>query len=199
MSALNVEGENLPPDSLLQDWESLRSGDINGLDGIYKRFSDELFQYGLGIVQHPDFIQDCIQDVFIDLWKYHKNLQKVEQVKFYLLRSLNHKIFREIKKRKKHKCEGEYWEVESSRLLAEEQKNASYHREEKLQRALAKAINDLPLRQKEVIHYLFFESISYEEASKLMGINLRSVYTLAWKAISTLKRSLFFLPFYLFL
>lgn len=197
MPTLNVGGKNSPPDSLLQDWELLRSGDINGLDGIYKRFSDELFQYGLGIVYHPDFVQDCIQDIFIDLWKYHKNLQKVEHVKFYLLRSLNHKIFREIKKINRHKFEGENWEIESSNLFTEEQNDASYHREEKLQRALAKAVNDLPLRQKEIIHYLFFENISYEEASKLMGINLRSVYTLAWKAISSLKRSLFILPFFL--
>jgi len=44
------------------------------------------------------------------------------------------------------------------------------------------------VRQKQVIHLLFFEQIAYEEVSKLMGINLRSVYTLAWKAIANLKK-----------
>jgi RNA polymerase sigma factor (sigma-70 family) len=61
-------------------------------------------------------------------------------------------------------------------------------REKALQVKLASALEKLPMRQKEVVQYLFFENFSYEEVSKMMGINLRSVYTLAWKAVSSLKK-----------
>ncbi|MEX2565058.1 MAG: sigma factor-like helix-turn-helix DNA-binding protein, partial [Cyclobacteriaceae bacterium] len=40
----------------------------------------------------------------------------------------------------------------------------------------------------EVIHLLYYENCSYEDISKIMGINVQSVYTLAWKAIANLKR-----------
>ncbi len=182
---------NSAPSNVIQDWELLRTGNVNGLDGIFRHFFDELFQYGLSMVYHPDFIQDCIQDVFIDLWKYHKNLQRVEHVKSYLIKSLNHKIFREIKKIDTQINREKVLEIESSLFhLKEGHNEISYERDEKLQKKLAMAICELPQRQREIIHYLFFEDISYEEASKLMGINLRSVYTLAWKAISSLKKSL---------
>ena len=61
-------------------------------------------------------------------------------------------------------------------------------REKGLQIKLANALDKIPLRQKQAIHLLFFEQLSYEEVSKLMGINLRSVYTIAWKAIANLKK-----------
>ncbi|MEX2593952.1 MAG: sigma-70 family RNA polymerase sigma factor, partial [Anditalea sp.] len=48
-------------------WQGLRDGDRNGLEGIYRHFATGLFQYGLSIVADQDFVQDCIQEVFIDI------------------------------------------------------------------------------------------------------------------------------------
>lgn len=170
-------------------WEQLRDSQRTGLEGLYRCFAGSLFQYGLSMVPDEDFVQDCIQEVFIDLWKYHRNLQRADNVKLYLFRSLSHKIFREDKKEKKWKKEALKGEIESCFFVdSKEADLIGAQTEEALQKKLAGALQDLPLRQKEVVQYLFFENFSYEEVSKLMGINLRSVYTLAWKAISNLKR-----------
>ncbi len=167
----------------------LKEGDRNGLEGLYRHFSRQLFQYGLSIDPDQDFVKDCIQDVFIDLWKYHKNLQKADNIKVYLFKSLSHKIFRESKKENKWKKE-EIKENQEACFFTEsiESELIDIQRDENLRKKLAIALGNLPHRQKEVIQYLFFENFSYEEVSKIMGINLRSVYTLAWKAISSLKK-----------
>ncbi len=167
----------------------LKEGDRNGLEGLYRHFSRQLFQYGLSIDSDQDFVQDCIQEVFIDLWKYHKNLQKADNVKVYLFKSLSHKIFRENKKENKWK-KVEITEKQEACYFTEsvESELIGIQRDENLRKKLAIALGNLPDRQKEVIQYLFFENFSYEEVSKIMGINLRSVYTLAWKAISGLKK-----------
>ena len=171
-------------------WEKLREGDRNGLEGIYRHFAQALFQYGLVMVPDEDFVQDCIQEVFIDLWKYHRNLPRADNVKSYLFRSLSHKISRESRREKKGVKEdlskyfqaGLFTESKESELINSQS-------EELLRKKLALALHGLPVRQKEVVQYLFFEDFSYEETSKIMGINLRSVYTLAWKAISSLKKA----------
>ncbi len=159
------------------------------MEGLYRHFSRQLFQYGLSIDPDQDFVKDCIQDVFIDLWKYHKNLQKADNIKVYLFKSLSHKIFRESKKENKWKKE-EIKENQEACFFTEsiESELIDIQRDENLRKKLAIALGNLPHRQKEVIQYLFFENFSYEEVSKIMGINLRSVYTLAWKAISSLKK-----------
>ncbi len=57
-------------------------------------------------------------------------------------------------------------------------------------KSIAAKIGNLPDRQREVINLLFYENLGYEEIAEMMGINLRSVYTLAWKAISALRKNL---------
>lgn len=193
MKILALSIANVELDSL---WLMLKDGDRKGLEGLYRHFSRQLFQYGLSIDCDQDFVQDCIQEVFIDLWKYHKNLQKAENVKVYLFKSLSHKIFRESKKENKWK-KVEINENQEAYFFTTsvESELIGIQRDEDLQKKLAIALGNLPHRQKEVIQYLFFENFSYEEVSKIMMINLRSVYTLAWKAISSLKK--FILPGFL--
>jgi RNA polymerase sigma factor (sigma-70 family) len=160
-----------------------------GLEGLYKMYSMDLFRFGLSMLPDVDFVQDCIQEVFIDLWKYHKTLQPANNVKVYLFKSLSRKITKENGKENKWKKE----QVKESNtpgycIECVETNIINNQQEADLQEKIAKGLQNLPARQKEVILYLFFENFSYEEVSKMMGINLRSVYTLAWKAISTLKK-----------
>lgn len=178
-------------------WQLLREGERKGLEGLYRLYSKELFKYGLALVNDEDFVQDCIQEVFIDLWKYHLNLQKAENVKVYLFKSLSHKIYRESKKRSKWKWE-ELGEDSFGDLSVESKEGEliSVQREKSLQIKLARGLEKLPIRQKQAIQLLYFEQFSYEEVSKMMGINLRSVYTLAWKAIASLKKYVVSLLFY---
>lgn len=171
-------------------WTLLKSGDILGLEGLYRIFVRDLFQFGLSLVNDYDFVQDCIQEVFIDLWRYHKNLRTANNVKVYLFKSLSRKISKENYKAKRWKAV----EVKESNLTQHtiksiESEIIDNQVDKDIKQKLAKALDNLPLRQKEIILYLFFENFSYEEISRMMGINLRSVYTLAWKAISSLKRT----------
>ncbi|GAB3650266.1 sigma-70 family RNA polymerase sigma factor [Echinicola sediminis] len=170
-------------------WEQLIRGEKRGLEGIYRVFSKELFLYGVSIFEDQDFVQDCIQDVFIELWKYHKNLQRADNVKVYLFKALSYKMFRESKKKSKRSQES--LDTLSEQVLVSpsiESQLIARQVEESLRHKIAGLMQKLPERQKEVIYYLFFENLSYEEVSKIMGINIKSVYTLAWKAISALKK-----------
>jgi RNA polymerase sigma factor (sigma-70 family) len=179
-------------------WILLRSGDKMGLEGLYQIFSRDLFRFGLSMIRDQDFVQDCIQEVFIDLWKYHKTLQPANNVKVYLFKSLSRKIAKESTKVKKWKTV----EVKDSNtgnycIESIESKIINEQIDRDLKEKLASGLENLPERQKEVILYLFFENFSYEQVSKMMGINLRSVYTLAWKAISSLKKSVFSIFLYI--
>lgn len=46
-------------------WLLLRNGKREGLEGLYRLFAHELFKYGLALVNDADFVQDCIQEVFL--------------------------------------------------------------------------------------------------------------------------------------
>ena len=172
-------------------WNRLKDGDDKAFEQIYSLYVDDLYRFGKSITARQGLVKDCIQDVFIDLWHYRAQLTNNARIKFYLLRALSNKIQRQLGeeiKGKKH---------ELSDFLTKETFQDSIEDEfiktqeiDFSQRKLDRALSSLPVRQKEVIHYVFFEKMTYEEVAKLMGIHIRSAYTLAWKAITTLKKTL---------
>lgn len=172
-------------------WLGLKSGDKQAFEQLYRQYVKVLFQLGTSITGDPDFVEDCIQELFIDLWKYRENVKPTDNVRLYLYRSLSNKINKE--KKKAFKGNEKRWQAAAdypNHLESVETTIVNAQREEVLQKKLANSLTELPIRQSEVIQYLFFENLSYEATAKLMGINLRSVYTLAWKALSTLKKSI---------
>jgi RNA polymerase sigma factor (sigma-70 family) len=169
-------------------WRQLKNDDRQGLEGLYVRYSRELFRYGMAVQSDRDLIKDCIQELFIDLWKYRKSLRDTVDVKIYLCKSLSHKIFRQ-RKLEKRRLEQDNHEICSSLYPSDMLLTELPEPAEEDGPRLARAISKLPERQREIIQYVFFEQLSSAEVSKKMGIGVQSVYTLTWKAIAKLKKS----------
>lgn len=170
-------------------WSQLRLGEKVGMERLYLKFSNELFRYGMAIKPNRSFVKDCIQELFIDLWKYKDTLKHTDNVKLYLFRSLSNKIGKEIAKEKRLILDCEISNVKSVQLENSfEYSWIEGQQEEEIQLKLKKGLTMLPARQREVINLLFFEKHSYEVISEILGINVESSYTLAWKAIKNLKK-----------
>lgn len=175
-------------------WKQLKRGDREGLEKIYLRYSQELFRYGMAIKPNRSFIKDCVQELFIDLWKYREGLKQTDNIKNYLLKSLSNKISREVSRDKRIFLDYEISEFETVVLEeSEEEKLIGRQVDESLQKKLSGALDELPVRQRAVIQLLFFEKRSYEAVSEILGITVDSSYTLAWKAISRMKKSILIL------
>lgn len=171
-------------------WQQLKEGDRQALEKLYVKFARNLFQYGMAVRADRSLVKDCIQELFIDLWKYRKSLKDTDNVKVYLSKSLSNKIFRESHLEKRRQSQNPQ-EIMAS-LYQSDGPSADgipEKTDEKIRR-LHLAIDRLPLRQKELIHNVYFKKLSSEEVSIKMGIGIQSVYTLTWKAISKLKKSI---------
>lgn len=168
-------------------WLAMKAGNREALAQIYELFIEDMFKFGMALFAERSFVSDCIQEVFVELWKYKANLSETNNIKLYLFKSLRNSIYQHLAREKKHISETDDIDVtlvpSHEALLIEDQND------QELQYKLARCIDKLPLRQREVIRYIFFDKYSYEETSQLMSISIRSVYTLAWKAISSLRKS----------
>ncbi|MEK6479336.1 sigma-70 family RNA polymerase sigma factor [Catalinimonas sp. 4WD22] len=171
-------------------WEAFNNGDKEALEYIYRHFINDLYHYGMKIKGHPYLVKDCIQELFVDLWKSRAQLSSTNNIKFYLLKALKFKINHRLKKEFTYHFHdlGEALTVEM--VLPHESLLIQNQLQEEQQVKLKQAIKKLPDRQKEIIHLLFYEGLCYEKVSEIMAINVRSVYTLAWKALSSLRKTL---------
>ncbi|WKN31951.1 sigma-70 family RNA polymerase sigma factor [Porifericola rhodea] len=180
-----VRSEAATPTTL---WLSLKGGKSEALAEIYEEHIDEMFRFGMALKPNKSFINDCIQEVFVELWKYRHSLSPTNNIKLYLFKSLRNRIYHNLKLENRQLSDD--YITDTILVPSHEQLIINAQRDQELQKKLAISIDKLPLRQKEVIHYLFFEKYSYEETSHLMSISIRAAYMLAWKAISSLRKSM---------
>lgn len=181
---------NVPPEDL---WDRLKQGDEQAFEQIYGLYVEDLFRFGKSFTHRETLVKDCIQDVFIDLWHYRAKLTSDVRIKFYLMRSLSNKIKRSLgQETRVRKYEFSSFFGSDTFQASIEDELISGHDADISRQKLDGAMSDLPARQKEVIFYVFYEKMSYEEVAKLMDIHIRSAYTLAWKAIKALKKKLLF-------
>lgn len=171
-------------------WEEVRRGDRAAYQKLYSRHLNGLYNYGYKIVSNEAVVTDQIQELFIDLWKYKESLSGIKNIKHYLYRSLRNKIIKEISRNRYviRDMESEYGNALV--VLPLENKIIESQTLSDTKKKLQKAFLALSKRQREVINLLFYEKFSYEEVADIMNINLRSVYTLAWKALSVLRKEL---------
>jgi RNA polymerase sigma factor (sigma-70 family) len=170
-------------------WSRIQQGDKTGLEGLYALFAGEMMAFGLSLVLDRNLVKDCIQELFIDIWRYRRNGAEVKNVKIYLFKALSNKIKKELAMEKKRNARD--LELGANSLYFQNEAESGIihiHKEETRNLRLSEALSKLPPRQMEVIRYVFFENLPNEQVAKLMGINVQSVYTLSWKAICNLKK-----------
>jgi RNA polymerase sigma factor (sigma-70 family) len=189
--SLDESNQSLECLSDLELWQSFTGGDEKAFAFIYEHFSDELYSYGMKIRTNSNLIQDCIHDLFVDLCRQRSNLNPTDNIKFYLFRALRRRIAYAIEREKKlysDRSQEDLTDVIIS--LPFESEIINDQSVEERRKKILQALNKLSDRQKEAIDLLFFQKMSYEEVSEVMSINVRSVYTLTWKAISSMKKRL---------
>lgn len=166
-------------------WDEFKKGNKYAFERIYLQFSEKLYTYGMTICWNKTLVQDSIQDLFIDLWKYRENLSDLKKLEFYLIKSLRTKIYHQIRQWNQYD--------RSNKVFFENETDAHveikffYGDSSKDNIQLRKHINQLPPQQRELILLIFFEKRTYEEAAEILSIQVKSVYTQVRRAVKALK------------
>lgn len=62
----------------------LVKGDQRKFRLLMENTSDELFGFALGFVRNREIAEEIVSDVFVKIWKKHKELQRIKNLKSYL-------------------------------------------------------------------------------------------------------------------
>lgn len=172
-------------------WGLLKQGDRAAFQTIYRRYLTDLFNFGCHLSPERNMVKDCLHDLFLDIWIRKSHLSEVRHIKYYLFKALSRRILEQIEQRKKSRPLDQWVEYNSYRIVLPFEQKLIDHEDRSIKtKKLIRAIEQLSSKQKQVITLLFYEGFSYEEASNIMNINLRSTYTLAWKAMKVLRKEL---------
>lgn len=170
-------------------WNAFRRGNEQAFAQIYRNYVKVLYRYGLKITPDTSLIEDCIQDLFIEIWDSRARLSETDSIKFYLFRVMRRKIYKRLTQQSSAHYESlevaDALTVDSfESILIQDQETATH--KDKLHQALGL----LPVRQREAINLRFFHGFSYEQVADIMDINLQSVHNTIQKAMKLLRAHL---------
>ena len=168
-------------------WESITMGDEAAFAQFVKKYSTTLFNYGYRLCDDRDFLKDCIQDLFVDLWHRRCKIVATDRLKWYLFKSLRNTIFREqLKWQRNQPLEEEYnftveFDIEHLQIIDDEEQV----RTQKVKRTL----DHLPPRQKEIIYLKYFEGLAFDDIAQIMDISKQSVHNLLQKSYKNFRKN----------
>lgn len=174
-------------------WQALREGNRAALETLYKRHYPSLYRYGCKISASKEVVQDCLQDLFFQLWVKKEGLQEVKSVRFYLMKWLKRDLVRQVTgKGNGQKLIISIETEENGVEVAVE----DFFEEKEIQSVQAqlikKALNELTNKEREVVYLRFFMNLPYEEICQIMNVNYQVVMNYMHRAMKALRDNAIF-------
>jgi RNA polymerase sigma factor (sigma-70 family) len=170
-------------------WKRFKDGDLNAFQQIYDGFLPKLHAYGSKLAPGFELIDDCIQELFIEIYTHRKNLKNTENLEFYLLAAMRRIVFHKIKKEnrfvnlEKNLTKSFLFELELDNYQNED------FREGKI--GLVKtALAELNSSQREILFLKFYNNLSYNEIGELLGVRPDSAKKQVYRIIERLRAEL---------
>ncbi len=172
-------------------WQQLKLGEKKALEQIYSEHAAVMLKYGRRFSADGQLVEDCIQDLFIELWKNRTGLGATDSIRKYLLVALRRKIIRSVSRSKYSAQEPEESAFEVVFTVEEEIIGAEVDSERRAQ--MQKALEGLTKRQQEILYLKFYADLDYHEIGEIMDLNYQSARNLAFRALEALRDTMLLL------
>jgi RNA polymerase sigma factor (sigma-70 family) len=169
-------------------WKCYLSGDAKALENILRLHYNLLYKYGKQFTPDTEAVKDCIQDLFLFLWKNRSTISETPAVANYLVKSLRNRLRRHLSA-KKLVLGGEddfTFSMTPDHTATSEEKLIFQEESQALALRIQRSIATLSRRQQEIIYLKFYLNANTQEISEIMGIGRQSIYNLLNEAINKL-------------
>lgn len=176
-------------------WQQVQAGDSGAFQQLHNEHARHLLNYGLRLCGSISSVEDCIQDVFTELWIYRQSIPQPTSMRFYLLKAVRNKL------RARYRREQPFiagWDDHSDTLIqpdfnmepSAEQQLIELEIDSERRRQIRTAMNLLSPRQREIIYLRYFNELTYDQICELMGINYQTARSQVYSGLKILRNEL---------
>ncbi len=168
-------------------WQKYVEGDDNALSSIYYEFFDILLNFGIKYSADRSLVEDCIQNLFVDLLKNRKKQKPVQNIRFFLMKALRNQMAYEHRKTKKLLPVEEPDQMDFRISYSIENSLIASETDEMQSKFLKMVTDTLTTRQKEALYLKFNCGFEYLQISEIMQISVESARTIVYRTIKSIK------------
>ena len=178
------------------NWQAFILGDEAAFRQLYHAHVRHLLNYGLRLHGSLAIVEDCIQDLFSELWRYRERLTQPTSVRFYLLKSLRNKIKAQFRREqlfvsgREDDFEGLLARQSFSAEPSAEQRWVELDIDTERRQQVQRALQALTPRQREVLYLRYFNDLTYEQICEVMDINYQAARSQVYQALKVLRGTL---------
>lgn len=165
----------------------LRNGDSSGLDGLFRKYYEQLCLVSLRIVKDPRDAEDVVQEFFASLWRKRETMGDIGSPASYLRRSVRNRSLNFLRDQKRIPQGDE----ERMPDLATRDSVVSEKLEAKeLEERITRAIDALPERCRLVFVLSRFEEMKQKDIAEKLNISTKTVENQMSRAYRFLREAL---------
>ncbi|MFB6342436.1 RNA polymerase sigma-70 factor [Saccharicrinis sp. FJH62] len=167
--------------------ERIAKGDKQAFAVVYKEFYKPLCYYAFKFFQDEITAEDIVQKTMVKLWEQRKKITEINSISSFLYRTVHNNSINELKHRQVRDKHADNIKSELD-AIAYESPDEEY--EDRLNKMLMDAINDLPPKKSEIFKLKYFKGMKHKEIADQLGISYRTVETHIVKGLQKLRETL---------
>lgn len=162
-------------------------GDNNGLEELVEMYNHSLIFYINGFINNISVSEDIAADTFVELIARKNRFKNDYTFKTWLYKIARNNTIDYL--RKQSKWQAKLIEDVENELADNETLERTILKNEQYKQ-LHNAMKHMHNEYKDVLHLVYFENMSYDEASAVLGKNIKQIKNLAYRARQALKSEL---------
>ena len=169
-------------------WQLIRQDYESAFTQLMERHFASLIHYGRKFSNDYELVQDCVQDVLVDIWLRRTQTRPITSIRTYLFVSVRHRIGRMARQDQRFESlnpDAEQipfsvtFSIEETWIADETDRERLYQ--------LNLIMNQLPPRQKEIIYLRYYQGLEKDQIATILDINYQSVSNLLHRALTNLR------------
>ena len=151
----------------------IKKGNEDAFSKAFDFYYPQLCFFADNIIRDFDLSRSLVQQVFVDLWARHKELNILVSLKSYLFQAVKNEALDVLKHRK---VESKY--LQKIQDLQGDDKQPQFHdqlEEAELNARINTAIQELPPKCREIFMLCRFEELKYSEIAERLNISVKTV------------------------
>ncbi|MEM6264822.1 MAG: RNA polymerase sigma-70 factor [Bacteroidota bacterium] len=165
-------------------FQEIKNGNRRAFEEVFRLYYEPLCRFCLRFLQSQEEAEEVVQDLFVAFWEKKNELELTVSIKSYLYRAARNRSLNVIK----HQQVKDRYVGETTFLMRHSYEEVSFTSE--LEAAIAKGIDALPERCREIFLLSRHEGLKYREIADLLGISPKTVEVQMSKALKSLREHL---------
>lgn len=180
-----AENEGEDDELLLAD--RIKAGEEEAFKEMFHLYYSKLCIFANGYVKSLDSSRDVVQEVFINIWQKHDEMEVRKSLKGYLYRAVRNQSLNYLKKNEQvNRLKAEIYEEQDTK----ERKTEQPSEPGKLTTRIWSIAEELPEKRKTVFILHRKHGLSYKEIAGVMGITLKTVENQMGRALKYIREQL---------